>query len=489
MKKIPLYLISMFVIAGAFIKLPDFYQYDSKRIIQTGIYLIIGSLFFISLVINISRFSKLRISINDYFKETNKVQFAAWCVIFLAGTVSVLLSNYPGRALLEFTFWIIILALIYYLAPQNAREHFKLGKIIFFSAVIFVGLYVIIFIGNYITSFLDPMVILWPNKYDFSIIYEGIKIEGKEVLYFANTRFFNHTQTWTLPLLIGMLTYMQKEKWQFSLKALIFVIIACWWMLLFASGGRGTTFGVIVSLLFLLLILHKEVFVFAKNGFLTLCCGIVLYYLIFVFPVQEVGQSILRTESSRFYRWGGALEVWLQNPWFGLGPMHYAEIGPSQMVGHPHNFYLQILSEWGIIVFISFVFLLGAGLLFVYKNYYKTKSGSSNRILYVTFVWSLLAVLIHALFSGIMHTSVSQFWLILIVAWFVGFYKREKSKKYTHLTEIYSSGLYILFIIIACMIIYQDIINLNELYTSYLNQYPGQRFYPRFWGQGLFPVE
>jgi hypothetical protein len=120
------------------------------------------------------------------------------------------------------------------------------GKVIFLTAVIYTGLYIIIFFGNYIISFIDPMVLLWPNKYDFSIIYDGVEYHGKEILYFVNIRFFNHTQTWTLPVLIGLLTFLQKKNWDKSIRAILFFLISFWWMLLIASTGRGAMFGIIV---------------------------------------------------------------------------------------------------------------------------------------------------------------------------------------------------------------------------------------------------
>ncbi|MEX0661119.1 MAG: O-antigen ligase family protein [Balneolaceae bacterium] len=344
----------------------------------------------------------------------------------------------------------------------------------------------VIFLGNYISSFFNPMIALWPEKYNFILTIDGVDLKGKEVLYFDNKRFFNHTQTWTLPLLVGLLTYLQKQNYEKIIRGLLFLLTACWWMLLFVTTGRGAIFGIVVSLILLAVIWRKDVYAFVKNTVLSLSAGGVLYYVMFILPVDKIGQTIFRIESSRPFRFLGALEVWWQNPLFGLGPMHYAQIGKSQFVGHPHNFYLQFLSEWGIFAFIALACLAVTGMIFIYKNYSKTKEASRNRIIYITLTWSLLAGLIHAFFSGVMMTPMSQMWFVLIVAWFLGYGRKIIADNVIGIRFNYLTMIYVFFLIIVLWMVSYDIFNLTEIYEKYLTDYPHQSFKPRFWVQGLF---
>jgi len=476
-------ILSVFLILAAYLQLPDLYQYDSKRILQLLVLFAIGLILLISISKNIIS--------NRYLasKKLPKLNLFSICVIvlFIAGAISVVMASNFRYALLEFSFLFLLFSLLIILAPSNLRQHYFLGKMIFGTAIVFSGLYIVIFFGNYISSFFNPMIALWPEKYNFALTINGVELIGREVLYFDNVRFFNHIQTWTLPILVGFLTYIQKKNYDLLSRGILFLLICCWWMLILATTGRGSFFGIIVSLITITIIWRKEVYKFVSNSFLSLSVGGLLYYLLFILPVDTIGQTILRIESSRPYRFLGALEVWWQNPFFGLGPMHYAQIGESQFVGHPHNFYLQFLSEWGIFAFLALLAIIIIGMLFVYKNYYKTLGQSNNRIIYITLTWSLCAGLIHAFFSGVIMTPLSQIWLVLIIAWFYGYKKRRKENTSGVIIRFnFVSIFYLVFLISTLWAVYYDIFNLIEMYSEYASNYPGRKFYPRFWVQGLF---
>lgn len=485
MKNIPYIIISVYLIFGSYVQLLDFTLYDSKRLFQIGVFISFGILCMIG-------FFQPKISLNQHLPSIKNGYIRYSLVILLiSGIISSILSDFLRYAILEYSFTILLLIIILLLAPRTKRSKYNLSKFVFSTALLYSSIYIIIFIGNYITSYIDPMTLIWPNKYHQTIIYDGVEYGGRETLFFVNTRFFNHTQTWTFPLLIGLLAFLKSKKWNKSILTLIILLISIWWALLLATSGRGATVGILISLLLLFLLFKKDVVPILKYTLITLTLGIVLYFILFILPAGEgTTETVLRIESSRFYRWTGALSVWWVNPLFGIGPMHYAAIGPSQMVAHPHNFYLQFLSEWGLIAFMAFSALLIIGLRSIYNNIIVTEHQSPNRIIHITFAWSLTAVLIHAFFSGIMHTPMSQMWLIFVVSWLFEFKFRGHIKhdplihKYFNLKNIY-----LVILIIVMILIINDIFHLNEIYQKYQSQYPGNNLYPRFWGQGLFPID
>jgi len=483
MYKLILYLIALFLIAVPYLQLPGMMQYDSKRVFQLILLLFTG------LVILIPFIKKLK---GKSWQPSAKLAFGStftvicFGLIFTAGLISVFLASNIRFATLEFSFYFLLLALVYILAPATLKQHHLLGKLIFATALIYSSVYMVIFFGNYISSFFNPMIAMWPEKYDFTLTIDDVVLTGKEVLYFDNIRFFNHTQTWTLPLLVGLLTYFQKYNSNILVSVLLFLLISCWWMLLFVTNVRGAFFGIIVSLGIITFLWRKDIYAILKNAVTSFVTGGALYYLLFILPVDTIGRTIFRIESSRPHRFTGALEVWWQNPFFGLGPMHYAEIGKTQFVGHPHNFYLQFLSEWGIFAFVAFTALIFVGLKFVFKNYRTTNTLSNNRIIYSSLTWSLLAGLIHAFFSGVMMTPMSQIWFVLIAAWFVGYQRKSITEhaisiRYNHLYLIY-----IFFLFIVLWMVSYDVFSLAERYEEFISDYPYEIFRPRFWVQGLF---
>jgi O-antigen ligase len=408
-------------------------------------------------------------------------------VLLFSVLLSVLLSNHPEKAVIDVLFHLILLLLAYLISSTFLKEHYWLGKVIYITALSYVGLYVIFFVGNYISSFINPFISVWPNKIDYSIDIGDMSVMGKEVLFFVNRRFFNHTQTWTFPLLIGLFVFFKKSEGYKTFTPLIFIVISIWWMLLYQSGGRGTTLSIFVAAAFLWVVSRKDFTPLVKPLIVSSLVGWGLKFLIFDLQFSGSGQAVLRTNNNRTFRWEGAFEVWWENPWFGIGPGHYGEIGPTQFVGHPHNYYLQILSEWGIIAFICIAILFFVAASFVWKKYKGTNPGTTNRLNFLVMSWAFVAACCHAFFSGVMHTPLSQTWLVLILAWFIGFYKRENFSMFK--TDRVPVMAYVISLAIVLYIVIPEMLSLSDIYQAYLEHYPGRSLYPRFWGQGLFPVE
>jgi len=64
--------------------------------------------------------------------------------------------------------------------------------------------------------------------------------------------------------------------------------------------------------------------------------------------------EVMATDYARFYYWKPAVQMWAQNPWFGVGPNHYdwrfLEFRHGQSQGRPvytHNDYLNTLADYG----------------------------------------------------------------------------------------------------------------------------------------------
>ncbi|WP_101071898.1 O-antigen ligase family protein [Rhodohalobacter barkolensis] len=486
MKKVSIIICTVFLIFGTYPHLSDFSLYDSKRILQLAVLTIIG-LFFCVIGI-VSKRSYINFTINN-LKFKNRILGLNFVLVVLlfSTSVSILLSNYPEKAVVDVLFHLILLLLAYLVSSTFLKEHYWLGKVIYITALSYVGLYIVLFIGNYISSFLNPLISVWPNNVDYSIDIGDISMLGKEVLFFVNRRFFNHTQTWTFPLIIGLFVFFKRSKDYKNFTPLIFIIISLWWMMLFQSGGRGTTLSIFVAAAFLWAFSRKDFTPFVRPLIVSSLAGWGLKYLLFDLPFSGSGQAVLRTQNNRTFRWEGALEVWWENPFFGIGPGHYGEIGPTQFVGHPHNYYLQILSEWGVFAFICISILFFVAASFAWKKFEETKPGSTNRLNFLVMSWVFIAACCHAFFSGVMHTPLSQMWLVLILAWFIGYYKREYNYKFK--TDRVPVMAYVISLAIVLYIVIPDVLTLSDMYQAYAEQYPGQSLYPRFWGQGLFPVE
>lgn len=485
MNRIILVLLSVFLVLTAYTQLPDLMQYDSKRILQIFILIVAGILVLVSIIK--AYLNKDVKSPTTYF-EVSKPPVVAMAILFLAGLISVFLSTNIQFALLEFTFLFLLLSLAFSIAPRTRNNHYFLGRLILGTALIYSLTYIIIFFGNYISSFLNPMITLWPEKYNFIINVDGKELMGKEVLYFDHKRFFNHTQTWTLPLLVGLTAFYTCKEQKKLQTILLTVLASFWWMLIFASGGRGSMLSLVLSIGILTMIWGRDLIPFLKFGSISLVFG-ALHYLIFFkwIPSSNATSPLLRSsDSGRLDMWQGALESWLQTPLFGIGPMHYSKLESAPFFAHPHNFYIQFVTEWGLFAFIALAFLIGFLVKYIVDNYPDKNQKFQSRFLYISVSWSLSAALIHAFFSGVFHTPMSQLWFVLLISWLLGFNRKKSSVTQFNTFQRYASFIYVVLILIVSLIVYDDVLTIYQGYEEYISNYPESKFYPRFWGQGLF---
>ena len=78
---------------------------------------------------------------------------------------------------------------------------------------------------------------------------------------------------------------------------------------------------------------------------------------------------------------------------------------------HPHNFYLEILSEIGIIGFFLFITLFIYILLNIYKRYKK-----NNNIVTLSIFCTLLGILMPLSFTNSFFTNFNLFWIVFIIS-------------------------------------------------------------------------
>jgi O-antigen ligase len=97
----------------------------------------------------------------------------------------------------------------------------------------------------------------------------------------------------------------------------------------------------------------------------TAASGLVIYLLAWAFVpsvLPQVGSMHARLgglldSSTRFDLWQAATEAAYANPWFGIGPMHFATLH-APAGAHPHDWPLQVASEWGLPALLAIVFVI-----------------------------------------------------------------------------------------------------------------------------------
>ncbi|MBE9550269.1 MAG: O-antigen ligase family protein, partial [Proteobacteria bacterium] len=311
--------------------------YNDKRILEivTLILVNLTGLFFVD----------IRKRLYQCWQSLPRIIQIAIPSFFALGTVSALRSSYPLPALADVANHLSMLTAGLVITSSYLLNPKQVMRLVASGIVLLVFLSSFIELIGFITHWASG---LQPNSHSMYI-------------YFAHPRFFNQIQSWLLPLIFLLpLVYPKKH----SLWTLSIVAAGCWWGLLFFSGGRGSSLGLLIALILSTGIWfyknkrnsgHDFNIIFIRSLSISLALGICLFTLLIYLPgwlgldtsssiERTIGRD-LSTSMGRFSIWSTALTGFYENYWFGIGPGLYSCLTPADYYpAHPHNGYLQILS-------------------------------------------------------------------------------------------------------------------------------------------------
>ncbi len=426
----------------------------------------------------------------------------AWMAVggfFLMGGISAWLSVSRAHAFIEVLHLAGLTVLILSLAALYDGHPRFFARAVMVTLFGFASIYVFQVLVEYGLHFTADNHPLWPHRSRFVLQFDGETVAGGNNIGFENIRFFNHVQTWTLPLMVAGAGMLPRKWW--AAKQVANGVLAFWWMLVFASAARGTAIGLLLSAGLIWLFFGKHAHRYLRRFGLTLILGALLYLVLYKWiPAEAEGmKSIVRSNpSNRWDYWSNAFRLFKEHWLLGIGPMHYAHVGYKTSVAAPHNMYLQMLAEWGIA---GFGFLAWIGI----SGYTRWITTIRKRISkYTTPAMSLrlgltaavTAALLHAFVSGIMNSPLSQLWGALIIGWMIGQYRKDKitsDKSFdVRIKPRYMifAKVFLLFIMISYgYLLYPQIKDVQNRTEKYRQHVDTHIVYPRFWNQGKFGFE
>jgi len=325
-------------------------------------------------------------------------------LFFLLGLVSSSTAYSPRHAFFEWTNLLLLLVISWIVASEiSAKGDFLLDKVLMLCGLA-CALYLLLEVAIYI-----------------SVLKAGVQPKPSQfIIGFGNYRFFNHVQTISLPML-GLMAARMPDRGR---KLFWWVITALWWMLLFVSAGRGTFLGLTVGIAIVWCTMHKAAGAWCRSMVLAGLAGLLAYLFFYAaiplmqglepfgFFFSTANRTIESPTSGRLLLWIRALEMIRENPWLGAGPVHFAHYGRDlQIAAHPHNWPLQIASEWGIPALLLLSGMLALAMLKLWKLR-KIISARDQDTLTVWFVTGW-AILVDGLVSGLIVMPTSQLWIAL----------------------------------------------------------------------------
>ncbi|MFH1778009.1 MAG: O-antigen ligase family protein [Candidatus Omnitrophota bacterium] len=328
------------------------------------------------------------------FRPVNATLNFAIGIFIAVAFVSVFQSDFFSKSLQAFFFRLLEWVFVYVVVIETINSKLRLerlGKAIVLSAVVVV----INAIAQYIM---------------------GIDlICGRELVQGKITSCFGHFNTLAMYLgpiitiISSFMLYLTKNRWQkIFLTVLILLLVLC----MIFSGSRGGW----VSLFFALLLVG---FLRDKRMFAILIIIAIIFLTTFLTNDRIRENNIVRFgDSGRILIWKASLNMFRERPVFGYGINTFMYNYPRFMLRTaweeytsdlPHNCYLMIAVEMGIVGFLAFLYLLYALFEIIFKSLARMPKQDFFTGVLTGLLGALICYLIHSFFDNNLQTMQTAF--------------------------------------------------------------------------------
>lgn len=313
---------------------------------------------------------------------------------------------------------------------------------------------------------------------------------------FSNPRFYGQFLTLAIPMLLVPLMAAGELR-RHALVAGLLALLA--WTVAITSGTRGTWLGLAVAA-FLLAWTGRSGRRWAGLQVASALAGVALFWLALTLIPDALGIRIEHHAASRATAslsqrdiiWRQAIEVAIQHPLLGIGPMQLAGL-PNGVAAHPHQAWLQWAAELGVPSAMLVTWLVvcsGRALLPVLRA--RAMSTQEHDVLRLCLTGALAGALTQSMVDGVLVMPYSQLWVALLGGWLLGLQPRDATSSSADSPPLAASrhslkwwlaafGAAVAVLVFAVV---RDYPHLAERERAFATTFGGH-FQPRFWAQGV----
>lgn len=323
----------------------------------------------------------------------------------------------------------------------------------------------------------------------------GYPLQAWETLFgFDNPRFLNHVLTVTVPL-VAVLAARQdtSSTWRWMARTAGVMNGA----LMFITYGRATPLALAVALMVAVWACRGGIRRYAFEMTLPVIVGLAGLWLLWHTALSDGGFFIDTAELVKIHMRDflalQALSVLRESPWLGVGPMHFSHHLNIE-AAHPHNLYLQWLTEIGPLATALALLLVAVYLARLLQPLRAV--GSDQQALAAGLWTAVAAVLVDAALSGNFVMPVSQLWIAMMWGWLLAAHRLANGTSSPSDTITIPAGMRALRVVLAASLLWLAAQGASEFLASGKPALPtpqgsqapmDQRLMnPRFWSHGWF---
>ena len=282
-------------------------------------------------------------------------------------------------------------------------------------------------------------------QYFTGVNLSGLKMLGIRVSsFFGDELIMGSYLSRLFPLLFALFLVKKKQKYEIYFIGLLFILVD---VLIFMSGERSAFFLLNLSTVFII-ILIKE---YQKFRLVTFIIAIICVFILSLYstnlsqrmfkgPAEDMGLVKSSKEAVIFSKGHDSLirtayNMFKDQPLLGHGPKMFRIVckdekyatGINPCMTHPHNFYIQLLAETGII---GFLFLFGALSYVIFISLQQLKSIICRQKRPLTdYQVCLLAGILISVWPFSPNGNFFNNWLMVIYSLPIGFYLQSVYSK------------------------------------------------------------
>ena len=347
-----------------------------------------------------------------YFKKKPLIIFFIFCIYCIL--VSIFFAEDIMLSFESSLFYFrigVFSCLIWHLIEQDKKilNYFYYALVISFSVLI---------VDGYIQFFTNTNIVGLPKA--------GVRISS----FFGDESIMGSYLSRLFPLLFALFAVKDKKKLELYFMILFFLLLSG---LVLISGERAAFFFYFLSFIFIIIFMKG----YAKLR-IALSVGSVIFIIIIISSFDQIKNRMLLNPSSTITKFiftpehdsliRTAYNMFLDKPLVGHGPKMFRVIckdkkyavGITPCMTHPHNFYVQLLAETGII---GFSFLFSVFVYVLYCAYRQFKSIVLRQKRHLTdYQVCLLAAILVTVWPVTTNGNFFNNWLMIVYSLPVGFY-------------------------------------------------------------------